>query len=863
LTLFDTAEGRRLLAIGPGARWRRWGPYLADRQWGTVREDYSPGGTAWDYFPHDHARSRAYRWGEDGLAGFSDDKQTWCLALALWNERDPILKERLFGLTNDQGNHGEDVKERYYFTDGTPTHSYMRMLYCYPQQAFPYQQLLDANRERGLDQPEYEIGDTGVFDAGWFDVTVEYAKGDPDDVLLQITAHNRGSAAAPLHVLPQLWARNTWSWDNGPRSTMRLAADGSVRMARKGWRPRRFSVEGGHPVLFCDNDTNTRRLFGSNDVGPFKDGINDFVVHGDKAGLSQDDSGTKCAVHARFLVPPGERVQVRARLRMEDDRPARGEFGAVLQARRAEADEFHAVLSRTIPDPDRKMIQRQAFAGLLWTKQYYHYDVARWLDGDPAQPPPPDRKAGRNRDWRHVNNGDVLSMPDSWEYPWYAAWDLAFHAVAFAAIDPQSAKDQLLLMTREWYMHPNGQLPAYEWAFGDVNPPVHAWAALRVYQRDAQLTGKPDRMFLEGIFHKLMINFTWWVNRKDPDGRNVFQGGFLGLDNIGLFDRSKPLPTGGTLDQADGTAWMAMYALNLMRIALTLARDNAVYEDVATKFFEHFLLIAETMSNLGDGGLWDEAEGFYFDVLRLPDGYMQKLRIRSLVGLIPLFAVEVLEPDMVAAVPAFAARLQWFLNHRPELAALVSRWTEPGLCERQLLSLLRGHRMKALLRRMLDETEFLSPYGVRSLSKAHAAAPYVLERAGQRFTVEYVPGDSRTRTFGGNSNWRGPVWMPVNMLLIDSLREFHRYYGPEFLVECPVGSGVRLNLDQVADELSERLSRLFLPDQDGRRPAMQGEPRHDAILFHEYFDGDTGRGLGAAHQTGWTALIALLLDRHR
>ncbi len=862
MSLFDTAEGRRLRATGPGARWRRWGPYLSDRQWGTVREDYSPGGTAWDYLPHDHARSRAYRWGEDGLAGFSDDQQTWCLALALWNERDPILKERLFGLTNEQGNHGEDVKERYFFTDGVPTHSYMRMLYCYPHQAFPYQELLERNRARGLDEPEFEVEDTGVFDAagaGWFDVTVEYAKAGPDDVLMQVTALNRGGAAAPLHILPQFWARNAWSWADGPRPGLRLAADGSVRALRRGWKPRRFEVEGGYPWLFCENDTNARRLFGAEGGGPFKDGINDFVVRGDHAAVSQDDSGTKCAAHAQFLVPPGEQVQVRARLRLDDGKPA-PDGAAAMRARRAEADEFHAVLSRGIADPARKLVQRQAFAGLLWTKQVYRLDVARWLDGDPAQPAPPEsRKRGRNRDWRHLNNADVLSIPDSWEYPWYAAWDLAFHAVAFAELDPQFAKDQLILLTREWYMHPNGQLPAYEWAFGDVNPPVHAWAALRVYQRDAEITGTPDRAFLERVFHKLMLNFAWWVNRKDPDGRNVFQGGFLGLDNIGLFDRSKPLPTGGTLDQADGTAWMAMYALNLMRIALTLARDNSVYEDIASKFFEHFLLIAEAMSNLGEGGLWDEAEGFYYDVLRLPDGSTEKLRVRSMVGLIPLFAVEMLEPGEVAAMPGFAARLQWVYNHRPELAALVSRWTEPGLGETQLLSLLRGHRMKALLRRMLDEAEFLSPYGVRSLSKAHAAEPYALERGGERFTIAYVPGDSRTRAFGGNSNWRGPVWMPVNMLLIDSLRKFHRYYGPEFRMECPVGSGNRRDLGQVADELSGRLARLFLPDAQGRRPSMPGEPPDGAVLFHEYFDGDTGRGLGAAHQTGWTALVALLL----
>ena len=855
--LFDTAEGQRLLATGPGARWRRWGPYLSDRQWGTVREDYSPDGTAWDSFPHDHARSRAYRWGEDGLAGFSDDQQLWCLSLALWNERDPILKERLFGLTNDEGNHGEDVKEQYFFTDGTPTHSYMRMLYRYPHAAFPYADLLQVNRTRGLEQPEYELADTGVLAAGFFDVTVEYAKGSPDDVLMLITVQNRGPDAA-LHVLPQFWSRNTWSWDtDAPRPRLSLTPDG-VRATRLHWRSRLFTVEGGHPWLFTENETNVRRLFGMDGPGPFKDAFHDHVLGG--AALPSTE-GTKCAAHARFSVPAGGSVQMRARLCLEGD--PQPDFGGVMTERRAEADAFHAALSRDIVGADAKLVQRQAFAGLLWTKQYYHLDVPRWLDGDPAQPPPPAaRKLGRNRDWRHLNNADVLSMPDAWEYPWYAAWDLGFHAVAFAAMDPEFAKAQLLLLTREWYMHPNGQLPAYEWAFGDVNPPVHAWAALRVYRTDRDLQGKPDRAFLERVFHKLMINFTWWVNRKDPDGRNVFQGGFLGLDNIGLFDRSRPLPTGGTLDQADGTAWMAMYALNLMRIALTLAQDNAVYEDVATKFFEHFLLIAEAMAQLGDGGLWHEQEGFYYDVVRLPDGTMRSLRVRTMVGLIPLFAVEVLEPDMLAQMPGFAARLSWFLQHRPELAALVSRWQDTGAGERTLLSLLRGHRMKALLRRMLDEAEFLSPYGVRSLSKAYAHH-YVWEQSGQRFEIGYVPGDSTTRSFGGNSNWRGPVWMPVNLLLIDSLREFFRYYGEDFRVECPVGSGTMLNLREIADELSTRLCRLFLRDADGVRPAMgaaQESPGPaDAILFHEYFDGDTGRGLGAAHQTGWTATVALLL----
>ncbi len=855
--LFDTEEGKRLLAIGPGMRWRRWGPYLSERQWGTVREDYSPGGTAWDSFPHDQARSRAYRWGEDGLAGFSDDQQLWCLGLALWNGRDPILKERLFGLTNGEGNHGEDVKEQYFFTDGTPTHAYMKMLYRYPHQAFPYQALLDQNRARGLDRPEFELSDTGIFAAGFFDVTIEYAKGAPDDILMLVTVQNRGPAAA-LHVLPQLWARNTWSWQDGaPRPSLALQPDGSVRAERANWRAREFTVEGGHPWLFCENDTNVRRLYGVDAPGPFKDGIGDAVVQGDVQAV-RGDHGTRCAAHARFEIPAGGMVQLRARLALPDD--ACAPFDEIMSRRRAEADAFHATVSRDIAGAEAKLVQRQAFAGLLWTKQYYHLDIPTWLDGDPAQPaPPPGRKHGRNQDWRHLNNADILSMPDSWEYPWYAAWDLAFHAVTFAAIDPAFAKAQLLLLTREWYMHPNGQLPAYEWAFGDVNPPVHAWAALRVYRKDRQLTGVADHAFLERVFHKLMLNFAWWVNRKDPEGRNVFQGGFLGLDNIGLFDRSKPLPTGGTLDQADGTAWMAMYALNLMRIALTLAEENPVYEDIATKFFEHFLSIAEAMAELGNGGLWDEQDGFFYDVVRLPDGTARALQVRTIVGLIPLFAVEVLEPEMIAKMPGFAGRMAWFLEHRPAMAALVSRWTEPGAGARTLLSLLRGHRMKALLRRMLDETEFLSAHGVRSLSKAFDGAPYVWEQGGQRFEIGYVPGDSTTRAFGGNSNWRGPVWMPVNLLLIDSLREFHRYYGEDFRIECPVGSGSMMNLAEIAEEISLRLSRLFLAGPGGARPAMGAAAGTDPLLFHEYFDGDSGRGLGASHQTGWTASVALLL----
>ena len=857
---FDTAEGRRLRSIGPGARWRRWGPYLSDRQWGTVREDYSPGGTAWEYLPHDHARSRAYRWGEDGLAGFSDDQQLWCLSLVLWNENDPILKERLFGLTNNQGNHGEDVKEQYFFLDGTPTHSYMKMLYRYPHAAFPYQALIDLNQSRSIEEREVELADTGVMDGGYFDVVVEYAKDSPDDLLMLVTVHNRGPEHA-LHVMPQLWARNTWSWDeNAPRPHLTPASDGTVRAARMHWRARVWEVPDGARVVFTENETNLPRLFGTAAPGPFKDGFDDWLIHGNP-GAIRNDGGTKCGVHQRLVIPAGGTVQVRTRLRMPVSAvDLGGDFNAVMAQRRAECDAFHAVVSRDIARPDGRLVQRQAFAGLLWTKQYYHFDIPRWLDGDPAQPPPPpERKAGRNRDWRHLNNNEVLSMPDTWEYPWFAAWDLAFHAVAFAAIDLEFAKAQLLVMTREWYMHPNGQLPAYEWAFGDVNPPVHAWAALRVYRAERAMTGTGDRDFLERVFHKLMLNFAWWVNRKDPDGRNVFQGGFLGLDNIALFDRSKPLPTGGTLDQADGTAWMAMYALNLMRIALVLAETNKVYEDIASKFFEHFLLIAESMAQLGDGGLWNEEEGFFYDVIRLPDGTARSLRVRTMVGLIPLYAVEVLRPEQLAQVPDFSARLAWFLQNRPDLANLVSRWREKGAGETTLLSLLRGHRMKALLLRMLDETEFLSDHGVRSLSKAFHAKPYEWKQNEQSFSIGYVPGEGTSRAFGGNSNWRGPVWMPVNVLLIDSLREFHRYYGDDFRVECPVGSGTMLSLAEVADELSARLCRLFLLGPDGRRPAMGDNQEDGMVLFHEYFHGDTGRGLGAAHQTGWTAAVVFLL----
>jgi hypothetical protein len=875
--LLETAEGRRLRAA-QAEGWRRWGPYLSERQWGTVREDYSAGGEAWDYFTHDQARSRAYRWGEDGIAGFTDERQLLCLAVALWNGRDPILKERMFGLTNEEGNHGEDVKELWWYLDGTPTHSYMRMLYKYPQAAFPYAALVAENgRRRGKTLPEYEIADTGVFDGGrYFDVTVEYAKAGPRDILMRITPVNRGPDAAELHVMPQLWCRNTWSWEeSGQRPVLRLDASGSVKVSRPHMHDLRFSALQDARFVFCDNDTNPRRLFGMKADGFFKDGINDWVVGGDEGAINPANTGTKCAAATRLQLAAGASATLRFRLAPEDAGAlSSADFDRVFATRIGEADQFYASLQKDILDADARLVQRQALAGMLWSKQYYHFDVRRWLNGDPGQPvPPAGRKQGRNSDWQHLNNADIVSMPDTWEYPWYAAWDLAFHCVTFALIDPDFAKGQLILLTREWYMHPNGQLPAYEWAFGDVNPPVHAWAAWRVYQMDRALTGQADRAFLERVFHKLMLNFTWWVNRKDVGGRNIFQGGFLGLDNIGIFDRSRPLPTGGYISQADGTAWMAMYSLNLMRIALELATEDHVYEDIATKFFEHFLYIAEAMTTMGDcegespTGLWDEQDQFYYDSLNLPDGTRLPLRIRSLVGLIPLCAVEVLDSETFTRFPAFAERTRWMLAHRPDLAGLVSRWDKTGKDGRILLSLLRRHRMKALLARMLDETEFLSAHGIRAVSKAHEAAPFVFEADGTRFFVDYEPGESTTSVFGGNSNWRGPIWMPINYLLVEALREFEKFYDPAFRIECPTGSGVFVGLADVAAELAARLTRLFLRGKDGRRAVLgasalfQDDPAfRDCIPFHEYFHGDTGAGLGAAHQTGWTGLVALLLQ---
>jgi hypothetical protein len=874
--MLDTIEGVRLHSADV-PRWQRWGPYLSERQWGTVREDYSENGTAWDYFPHDHARSRAYRWGEDGIAGFGDDKLNWCVSLALWNGRDAIIKERLFGLTNAQGNHGEDVKELYFYLDGTPTHSYMKMLYKYPHAAFPYDELVAENGRRRMDEPEYEVLDTGVFDDNaYFDVQVEYAKNTPEDIVMRVTVENRGNCASELDVLPQFWARNTWSWTPSPKPRITQRVEGELLAEREGHEPLVVTANapGGEYVkwLFSENETNVKRLFNADAVGPFKDGVNDYLVGGNAEAV-RHDSGTRAAAHVHLTLAPHGRAVVVMRWRPQSDADSERkalDCDELFTRRITEAQAFYAGLQHEIHDADARLVQRQALAGMLWSKQYYAFDVTGWMDGDPLQPVPPDRRRhGRDSDWRHLYNEDIVSMPDKWEYPWYASWDLAFHAAALALVDPAFAKKQLLLLVKDRYQHPNGQLPAYEWAFGDANPPVHAWSAWRVYEIDRSITGKGDRDFLELVFHKLLLNFTWWVNRKDADGRNIFQGGFLGLDNVGIFDRSSPLPTGGRIDQSDGTAWIAAYALDLMRIALELAVENLVYVDIAVKFFEHFLYIAEAIgsSDTCETGLWDEQDEFFYDVLQLPNGISVPMRIRSIVGLIPLLAVHAIEERLHGHLPQLRDRLTWFLEHRPDLAKLVSRWDEPGSGNSLLLSLLRGHRMKALLRRMLDECEFLSDYGVRALSRVHHDKPFVFRFEGNEFGIKYLPAESDSRVFGGNSNWRGPVWMPVNFLLIESLYEFHRYYGDDFRVEYPTGSGTKLSLSEIADSLTGRVARLFLKDKAGQRPvmaaypALQADPRSsDLVLFHEYFDGDIGRGVGASHQTGWSGLIALLLQ---
>ncbi|TMQ54724.1 MAG: glucosidase [Candidatus Eisenbacteria bacterium] len=863
--------------------WKRWGPYLAERQWGTVREDYSADGTSWDHFPHDHARSRAYRWGEDGLFGICDRECRLCFAIALWNERDPILKERFFGLSASEGNHGEDVKECYYYLDATPTHSYLKALYRYPQGEFPYARLVEENRRRGRLEREFELEDAGVFEDGrYFDLMVEYAKAAPDDILIRITAENRGPEAAALHLLPTLWFRNTWVWGRsgegyGPRPRISRGAESTVLAEHATLGAFRLAAglaPFGRPpaLLFTENETNARDLYGDPNGQPFaKDAFHDYVVRGRSGAVNPARAGTKAAAYYRVELPARERFTVRLRLTAAEEAvavPLGREFDAVFEARIREADEFYQSRLPGKATEEECRVARQAYAGLMWSKQFYHYVVKDWLEGDPAQPPPPaSRPAGRNHDWTHLYNRDVISMPDKWEYPWYAAWDLAFHMIPFARLDPEFAKQQLLLFLREWYMHPNGQIPAYEWALGDVNPPVHAWACWRVYKMTGP-RGKRDRRFLERAFHKLLLNFTWWVNRKDLEGNHLFAGGFLGLDNIGVFDRSQPLPTGGHLEQADGTAWMAFYCATMLSMALELASEDAAYEDVASKFFEHFVAIVDAMNAMGGGGLWDEADGFYYDQLHI-DGMHTPLRVRSMVGIIPLFAVENLDESVIARLRGFSKRMAWFLENRPELGKHVLISASPGEPEREhrLLAIASRDRLERVLARVLDENEFLSPWGVRSLSRVHREHPFVLQAGGAEYRVGYQPEESDTVLFGGNSNWRGPVWFPLNFLLIEALERHHHFYGEGLQVECPTGSGRRLSLREVAHELSGRLARLFLPDERGRRPCHGGDARYaedpawrDLVLFHEYFSAESGRGLGAAHQTGWTALVTQLIE---
>ncbi len=871
------AENQRL-----GEGWDLWGPYLSERAWGTVREDYSATGEAWNYFPHDHARSRTYRWSEDGIGGISDFKQRLCLAFAFWNGRDPILKERLFGLTGLEGNHGEDVKELYWYLDNTPSHSFMRMIYRYPQAAYPYEQLIRQSAARPKVQGEFELWDTNAFGDGFFDIEIAYAKDAIDDILIRVTATNCGPIQAPLHILPTLWFRNTWSWGRDiHRPNLRIGRGGSSRIgiieaSHDLLGEYRLYCEGVDELLFTENESNGKRLWGFPNPTRFvKDSINDYVILGDKNAINPACVGTKAAAYYKTKIPPGESWTIRLRLRQmaknEKSLRAFANFDALFTEREHEAEEFYAALAPNCLSKEHCAIQRQALAGMLWNKQFYHYIVEQWLEGDPAFPPPPEeRKHGRNSQWRHLYNERVMSMPDKWEFPWYASWDLAFHCMPLALVDPHFAKSQLDLIVREWYQHPNGQIPAYEWHFGDVNPPVNAWAAWRVYQIERKQSGHGDRAFLETVFHKLLMAFTWWVNRKDSQGNNIFQGGFLGLDNIGVFDRNETFPDGSRLEQSDGTSWMGMFCLNMLRIAVELARENPVYENIATKFFEHFLSIAAAMNNLGGKGigLWDEEDEFFYDVLHTPGGRYLRVRVRSLIGLMPLIAVETIEPALLDALPGFKQRLEWYLVNQPDLCSLISRWQEPGVGERRLIALTRGHRMKCLLRRMLDPEEFLSDYGVRSVSKFHKDHPYVLNVRGEEKVISYEPGESQTEVFGGNSNWRGPVWMPINYLLIESLQKFHHYYGDDFQVECPTGSGQFTTLNGVANELSNRLISIWLRREDRQPPFLRASVKaldekrdRDRYWFHEYFHGDTGAGLGASHQTGWTGLVAKLIQQ--
>ncbi|MEO6862073.1 MAG: glucosidase, partial [Microcoleus sp.] len=848
--------------------------YLSDRQWGTVREDYSPNGTAWEYFPHDMARSRAYRWGEDGLGGFCDRHCQICFALALWNGRDPILKERLFGLTNSEGNHGEDVKEYYFYLDNTPTHSYMRWLYKYPQQEYPYTLLVEENAKRDKCQPEYELMDTGIFEGDrYFDIVAEYAKASPEDICIRISATNRSSETATLDLLPTLWFRNTWSWTDSQKSAyVARSDDGVIKAHHQEYGDRWLFCQDNPPLLFTENETNLQRVYGAANTSPYvKDAFHELIVHNRQEAVNPAQIGTKATAHYHLEIAAGETAVIQ--LRFTDtysDTPFNQEFADTFIHRQKEADEFYDSLTPNL-DEDVRNVQRQAFAGLLWAKQFYSYDVRTWLQGDPAEPiPPAQRLNSRNADWRNFHAEEVISMPDTWEYPWFAAWDLAFHCIPIALIDADFAKRQLLQLTREWYMHPNGQIPAYEWAFGDVNPPVQAWAAWRVYKIEEKRVGKGDRDFLERMFHRMLLNFIWWVNRKDPQGANLFQGGFLGLDNIGVFDRSKPLPTGGHLEQADGTAWMGMFSLNMLAIALELACEDQVYSDMALKFFEHFLHIADAVNHVGPKkiALWDEEDGFYYDALSQPNGECSLLKVRSMVGMTLLFAVDTMEADLLQTVPGFKEQIEWFLKNRPELAKNIASMEIPGVGERRLLSITTPEGLRRVLKRLLDENEFLSPYGIRSLSRYHLEHPFIFEWDGTKYQVDYEPAESTTEQFGGNSNWRGPIWFPLNFLLIESLQKYYHYFGDDFKVEFPTGSGVLLNLWEIALQLEQRLNSIFLKGKDGKRPIYGGlEKFHndphwgDLILFYEYFHGDNGAGLGASHQTGWTALVAKLIQQ--
>lgn len=868
------------------ADWQKWGPYLSERQWGTVREDYSNDGSAWDYFTHEQARSRAYRWGEDGIMGISDRNQQLCFAIALWNGADPILKERIFGLTGNEGNHGEDAKDYYFYLDSTPTHSYMKALYKYPQSAFPYSELLAENRRRSRHELEFELLDNSVFDENnYFDVFVEYAKESPEDILIKITIVNRGLETKTLHLLPTLWFRNTWSWNGDENKPILQAVNNNktIIAAHPELGEYQLNWVGNPELLFTENETNNEKIFGTPNASAYvKDGINNYIVEGCKEAVNPAKIGTKAAAHYLLKIASGESQTVQLRLSSIPNANNNGlyfshskpfdNFASIFANRQKEADEFYQNLTPYPLNKELQNIQRQALAGMLWNKQYYNYDINLWLKGDAVtEPISPERKKGRNSEWFHFQCADILSMCDKWEYPWFAAWDLAFHCIPLAMVDPEFAKNQLDLLTREWYMHPNGQIPAYEWSFSDVNPPVHAWATWRVYKIEQKMWGRSDRLFLERVFQKLLLNFTWWVNRKDIKGKNVFQGGFLGLDNIGVFDRSAALPTGGYLDQSDGTSWMGMYCLNMLEIALELAKANPVYEDIATKFFEHFIYISDAMNHIGEDvtHLWDEEDGFYYDVLRLPHGDDIKLKVRSMVGLIPLFAVKTIESETLKQFPAFKARVEWFIKNRVDLVQNIACMRREGVGERRLLAIAYPEKLHRILQKMLDETEFLSPYGIRSMSRYHAENPYTLHANGNEFRVNYEPAESSSGLFGGNSNWRGPIWFPVNYLLIESLQKFHYYFGDSFQIECPTGSGKFMNLWEVASELSQRLTRIFETDSCSQRPVygdtekFQTDPHwRDLILFYEYFHGDNGAGIGASHQTGWTGLVAKLIHQY-